>query len=322
MSNPTNHTIGNVGQTLLIGSIIVRQSSSISSYHIPRSNLEVPSLKAAIYARVSTEDQAKEGFSIAAQLKRLNAYCKARDWEISHEYVDNGHSGRETKRPAYQSMMAERDSWDVLVVLKMDRIHRNSQNFTTMMEELSKWGKEFNSMQESFDTTTAMGRFVMDIIQRIAQLESEQIGERVKMGMIEKAEIGDGYLGFSEPYGYTYHDGELIVDEKEASVVREIFSMYLTGWTLQKIADHLNGNGVPSKRLKQWSKQSVGRILKNPLYCGHVRWDGIIRQGRHRALVNPEDFNRTQLRMRKSIRNKSRLGKSIRIKGEIGETFG
>ncbi len=133
---------------------------------------EVKQLRAAIYARVSTEDQAREGFSIAAQLKRLTSYCKAREWRVAGEYVDDGFSGRDTRRPQYQRMMSEKDQWDVLVVLKMDRIHRNSQNFTRMMDELTSWGKQFNSMQESFDTTTAIGRFVMDIIQRIAQLES------------------------------------------------------------------------------------------------------------------------------------------------------
>ena len=77
----------------------------------------------------------------------------------------------------------------------MDRIHRNSKNFTQMMDDLNGWKKQFNSMQEKFDTTSAMGRFVMDIIQRIAQLESEQIGERVKVGMTQKAKKGSGYLG-------------------------------------------------------------------------------------------------------------------------------
>ena len=153
-------------------------------------------MRAAIYARVSTDDQAKEGFSIAAQLKRLNAYCKARGWALVNEYVDEGFSGRRIERPAYQRMMSEIETWDVLVVLKMDRIHRNSRNFTKMMDLLKERNKEFNSMQESFDTTTAIGRFVMDIIQRIAQLESEQIGERVKMGMTQKAKKGKGHNGF------------------------------------------------------------------------------------------------------------------------------
>ena len=151
--------------------------------------------RAAIYTRVSTEDQAKEGFSLEAQQERLEAYCAARGWGVGGVYVDEGHSGRTIERPAYTRMMVDRDLWDLVLVLKMDRIHRNSRNFMDMMERLLEWDKEFVSVQENFDTSTAMGRFVMDIIQRIAQLESEQIGERVYMGMSQKAKGGHGALG-------------------------------------------------------------------------------------------------------------------------------
>src|SRR3989304_10186007 len=99
-------------------------------------------------------------------------------------------------------MMEERDLWDTILVIKMDRIHRNSRNFMEMMDDLRRWGKNFASATESLDTSTAMGRFVMDIIQRIAQLESEQIGERVDMGMGQKAKKGGGGLGAPPPYGY------------------------------------------------------------------------------------------------------------------------
>jgi site-specific DNA recombinase len=276
-------------------------------------------LRAALYARVSTEDQAKEGFSIAAQLKRLESYCKARGWEPTDRYIDDGYSGRDVNRPAYQRMMVQRDLWDVLVVLKMDRIHRNSKNFTLMMDDLREWGKEFNSMQESFDTTTAMGRFVMDIIQRIAQLESEQIGERVKFGMTQKARSGTGYLGSGHPYGYTYKNGGLVVVEEEANITKDIFQRYLDGMSLREIADALNDLAVPSKKGKEWSKQVISKMLKNPLYCGFVRWDGILRQGEHDPIVSREIFNRVQIRMRRGIRNRDRLGELTLVEQEMGE---
>ena len=158
-------------------------------------------VKVAIYTRVSTDDQAEEGYSLDAQKERLEAYCEAQGWDVVRTYVDDGYSGRTCKRPAYQRMMQERDEWDVILVLKMDRIHRNSKNFMMMMEDLEKWGKKFTSMQEELDTSSAMGRFVVDIIQRIAQLESEQIGERTYSGMAQKAQSG-GLLGFYPPFGY------------------------------------------------------------------------------------------------------------------------
>jgi site-specific DNA recombinase len=263
-------------------------------------------MRAAIYARVSTEDQAKEGFSIAAQMKRLNAYCKARGWLIAGEYVDEGFSGREVKRLAYQRMMVDKDKWDVLVVLKMDRIHRNSRNFAVMMDNLRDWGKEFNSMQESFDTTTAIGRFVMDTIQRIAQLESEQIGERVKMGMTQKAKKGTGYLGFGEPYGYDHLDKKLIMIDDEASVIREIFITYLVGASLQDIADMLNSRNITAKKGGLWTKEALSNILKNPLYCGYVRWDGILRKGQHLPIITVDQFNSAQVEIRMRGRHEQR----------------
>ncbi len=251
-------------------------------------------MRAALYARVSTEDQAKEGFSIPAQLKRLNAYCKARAWQPIGEYVDEGFSGRSIKRPAYERMMMEKDSWDILVVLKMDRIHRNSRNFALMMDDLEKWHKEFNSMQEAFDTTTAIGRFVMDTIQRIAQLESEQIGERVKMGMTQKAKKGVGYLGFGQPYGYQYSGKRLTIIEPEADVVRTMYALYSEGMSLQDVADRLNSDQIRPKRVATWAKGSVSSILKNPLYAGYVSWDGILRQASHPAIVSSETFDVVQ----------------------------
>jgi DNA invertase Pin-like site-specific DNA recombinase len=239
---------------------------------------------------VSTEDQAKEGFSIAVQQKRLNAYCKARGWAVAAEYVDEGHSGRTSERPAYRRMMAEKDSWDVLLVLKMDRIHRNSKNFAIMMDQLREWEKEFNSMTESFDTTTAIGRFVMDIIQRIAQLESEQIGERVKVGMSQKARKNKGLLGFPAPYGYRYAEGGLVIDIVEAGVVRRVFSMYEDAWSMAAIADWLNQNEVKSKNSARWQKATVRGLLTNPMYRGELVWDGIRQSWPGGAMIEVERF--------------------------------
>jgi site-specific DNA recombinase len=251
-------------------------------------------MRAAIYARVSTEDQAKEGFSIAAQVKRLNAYCKARGWIVAGEYVDEGHSGRSIERPAYKAMMSEIDKWDVLVVLKMDRIHRNSINFTFMMNALKDAGKEFNSMQESFDTTTAMGRFVMDIIQRIAQLESEQIGERVKVGMTQKAKKGKGLLGFPAPYGYAWEGHNLVQVPGEAAVVQQIYKEYLECCPLSQIAARLNFSQVPTKRSTKWEKGTVYGVLTNPIYTGFSVWDEILQKGKHPQIVDVATFEQAQ----------------------------
>lgn len=267
-------------------------------------------MRAAIYARVSTEDQVREGFSIAAQLKRLNAYCKARGWQVAGEYVDEGHSGRSIHRPAYQKAMQEKDRWDVLVVLKMDRIHRNSHNFAGMMDALKEWGKEFNSMQESFDTTTAIGRFVMDTIQRIAQLESEQIGERVKVGMIQKARKGKGPLGSGIPFGYQYQHHKLVVVPEEAEVIGTIFERCLACETLQQIADHLNGSGIKTKKGQKWERMTVRNVLTDPLSIGIILWDGIEQRQQHLVIIDEATFKEAQALL--SARNRGPVGQRAR----------
>ncbi len=247
-------------------------------------------MRAALYARVSTEDQAREGFSLDAQVKRMEAYCRVRGWEVAGIYRDEGHSGRTTDRPEYARMMEESGSWDILLVLKMDRIHRNSVNFALMMDDLRSNGKEFNSMQDKFDTTTAMGRFVMDIMQRIAQLESEQIGERVKLGMTYKAKSGKGHLGSAHPYGYSFEGGEMLVIPEEADAVRMMFDMRIRGSTLKDIADFLSRSGIPTKKGGKWSPQTVSNILRNPIYAGYSDWNGIIKRGDHEAIIGEEKY--------------------------------
>ena len=251
-------------------------------------------IKAALYTRVSTEDQAKEGFSLDAQLEKLKAYCTARDWDIFNEYIDDGYSGRNTKRPAYKRLISEMDLWDILLVIKMDRIHRNSKNFMLMMEDLKKKNKEFVSMTESLDTSTAMGRFVMDIIQRIAQLESEQIGERVYDGMHQKAKINGGNLGFNIPYGYDYHEGSLLVNPNESRFVKKIFDMYSSGYSMGQIADNFNQNNIPTKQNRKWGSQTISKILKNPLYCGTFHWDKIKHKNVYPSIIDPDYFNNIQ----------------------------
>lgn len=242
-------------------------------------------MRAALYARVSTEDQAKEGFSLDAQLEKLRAYCAAREWGVADAYVDDGYSGRDERRPAYQRMLQDREEWDTILVLKMDRIHRNSRNFMEMMDRLRTWDKEFTSMQESLDTSTAMGRFVVDIIQRIAQLESEQIAERVYFGMHQKAKEGQGNLGAPPPFGYRYEEGRLVVAPEEAPVVAEIFTRYLAAEPLQWIAQDLTRRGTG----RTWSIWSLRYLLQNPAYAGFSHWDGVLR-GDHEPLVDTPRF--------------------------------
>lgn len=255
--------------------------------------------RVALYTRVSTEDQAKEGFSLDAQLERLRFYAKAQGWKVAGEYVDEGHSGRTTKRPQYTRMMEEIQRWDTLLVLKMDRIHRNSRNFMAMMDHLRKQKREFASVTESLDTSTAMGRFVMDIIQRIAQLESDQIGERTHTGMEEKARQQGGSLGKPAPFGYRYLEGMLAPVAAEAPVVAETFRRFAAGASKQDLADWLNSQGLRGRRKGAlWTYKSVDHLLRNPTYAGALGWEDQIQRQMHPAVVDEALFDQVQARIR------------------------
>lgn len=257
--------------------------------------------RVALYTRVSTEDQAKEGFSLDAQLERLRSFAKAQGWDVAGEYIDEGQSGRTTKRPQYGRMLEERERWDTLLVLKMDRIHRNSRNFMAMMDQLRKEGKEFASVTESLDTGTAMGRFVMDIIQRIAQLESDQIGERTYVGMEQKAKSRSGNLGKPAPFGYAYdaQNGALVVNQVEKPIIATIFIEYRKGASRSDIAHRLNALGAKTRAGKPWTRWNVAEILANPTYAGATRWADQLQLATHPAIIAPREFDRVQEMIRK-----------------------
>lgn len=269
-------------------------------------------MRAAIYVRVSTEEQAAEGYSIGAQKEMLQDYCIVEGWEVAGVYEDDGYSGRSVKRPAYQRMMSEMDSWDVLLVIKMDRIHRNSRNFMNMMEVLSKHGKMFVSQSEALDTTNALGRFVVDMIQRLAQLESEQIGERTYMGMREKAETldkaeeGKRTMGFTPPFGYRLKNGGLEEEPDELPVVSRMFSEYLSGSSMDEISWSLGREGILTRRGNPWNKRNMSTVLHNPVYAGYMRWEDVLIRHHARTAVSFEEFNRTQELMASKVRDPSK----------------
>jgi DNA invertase Pin-like site-specific DNA recombinase len=231
----------------------------------------------------------------------LRAYAESQfdpSWTIYGEYVDDGYSGRNDKRPEYGRMMDDIGNWDAVAVIKMDRIHRNSRNFMTMMDFLKKNGKEFISSTESLDTGTALGRFVVDMIQRLAQLESEQIGERTKFGMREKAESSKGgTMGFTPPFGYTIRNGELDENEDEFDTAENIFRMYLGGMTVKDICNALNGGGTFTRRNNIWNKYNLRNVLHNPVYAGYMRWEELLIPHYARVAVTKNDFDEIQRMM-------------------------
>lgn len=243
----------------------------------------------AIYTRVSTEDQATQGFSLDAQLEKLKAYCFSQDYTIQDVYVDDGYSGTNIKRPRYQKMFENIKKWDGILVMKMDRIHRNRLNFIQMMNDLKKQDKEFVSMSETLNTSTAMGCFVMGIIQDIAELESKQTGERTYIGMKEKAKQR-GYTGHRACVGFEAVKtdvigkagkllSKLVPIPKDLAIVKEIYELYNEGLSMTDLAQRFKDVRVQTtKGTKPIVLSTIQYILKNPLYAGYYKWHDVIKK--------------------------------------------
>jgi len=247
------------------------------------------------YLRVSTEDQAREGFSLDAQRRRVRAYCEAKGYVLEHEFVDDGASGRTTNRPAFQRLMAavrdgiEADGVRVrvgaVVVAKFDRLNRNLFDFLATQREMQRYKVHFASVDETVDTRGPFGRFFVQVIAAFAELESGIIGERVRHGMRQKA-LQRGFNGMAPPFGYDIVDGTLVVNEAEAAVVRRICIWKRRGKSLSWIAERLRVERVPTKRGGRWSKRQAFRIVHNPLYRGALHWQDVVTPGTHPAIVS------------------------------------
>lgn len=258
--------------------------------------MEINKLKAALYVRVSTTEQANEGYSIQAQTERLKNYAKAKDYFIIKTYTDPGFSGAKLDRPALQEMIKdiENNQIDIVLVYKLDRLSRSQKNTLFLIEDVFlKNNVGFVSMQESFDTTSAFGRAMIGILSVFAQLERDTITERMGMGRTERAKEGYFHGGGATktPVGYDYVDGLLQVNEYEAEIVRFIFDLYNSGKGVNAVSTATK-NKFPSKR--KFNVSLVRGILTNNIYLGLIKFKDGVYQGRHEPIISKEVFDKAQ----------------------------
>lgn len=252
--------------------------------------------RAALYIRVSTQEQAQEGYSIGEQRERLIAYCKAHDWAIADIYVDGGYSGGNLNRPAMQKLMSETAKFDVVLVYKLDRLSRSQRDTLYLIEDIFLPNTvDFVSMQESFDTSSPFGKAMIGLLAVFAQLEREQIKERTRMGRLARAKSGLYHGGGYPPIGYNYQNGKLVINPYEAEQVRKIFKWYLDGVSLTKIAERLRAEGYTNRYGCWASWSSIKNTLINSVYTGRIRYGGIIVENAHDAIISDEQFKTVQI---------------------------
>ena len=277
----------------------------------------------AIYVRVSTDDQAQEGFSIRGQIEKLKAYALLKDWDIYDIYADEGISGKNiVDRPAVNRLINDIENGKVknVLVFKVDRLTRSTRNLIELVDLFEKNKCTFTSLTESIDTDTPSGRMFLKIIGIFAEFERENLASRLKLGFERKAKEGYTLATNNLSYGYTMEKGQKIqqIHPDEARIVKEIFSMYIDeNKSFHQIARTLNQRKVKTKtNVTAWNATTIKAILQNPTHIGKVRYrmddeDKYFEaDGHHKPIISYETFSIAQQR----IKNMPNISRTKRAK--------
>jgi len=233
-------------------------------------------LKAAIYIRVSTVKQAKEGFGLESQEHRCRMMAQMKEWPIIKVYADKGISGTLNldQREGLRTMLedAKNKVFDVLIFYSLDRLGRTTSIVLKTIEQLTSMEVKIVSCKESIDTSSPTGVFILTIFAALAQLERDTIVSRMDEGKKERIKL-DGECGGSLPYGYFRVDKKVSIDRYKSQIVNNIFDSYFTRkLSMKKIAIALNTEKIEPPKSDIWHPQTIHKIITNQeKYAGGFR---------------------------------------------------
>jgi site-specific DNA recombinase len=273
---------------------------------------EKKNINCAIYTRVSTtEGLAQEFTSLDNQRESAESYIQSQKSEgwiaLPERYDDPGYTGANTERPALQKLMADIKDGKIncVVVYKVDRLSRSLLDFSQLLESFEQNNVTFVSITQHFNTTTSMGRLTLNILLSFAQFEREIISERTRDKMAASKKKGK-WVGGRPPLGYDIDkmNRRLVINSKEAELVKEIFGLYLEKRSLLSVAIVLNEKNRTTKsyatlKNKQsggvkFKSTSIQTIVKNPFYIGKVHHAGVLYQGEQERIIPDDVFQKTQ----------------------------
>ena len=265
---------------------------------------------AGIYIRVSTEDQAREGFSLPEQEKRLRAMCEYKNYEIYKVYKDAGISAKTgNKRPAFEELKEDikNKKCNTIVVLKLDRLTRSVYDWENIMKFLEENNAYLDCANDDINTTNANGRMVARLLTTVSQNEIERTSERTKIGLAGAIKVGN--IPNNAPFGYKHVNKKLVIDPLTKDEVIRIFNLYFEGNSYQTIANIYNSEKVFGKT--NWCDSTILRILKNEIYKGDyvhgkktnhpTYYENVVE-----PLVSKELWEECQVQKRKNSRNYKR----------------
>ena len=223
---------------------------------------------AGVYIRVSTEDQAREGFSLGEQEEKLLALCKFKDLEVYKVYKDAGISAKDMEhRPQFQEMLKDMKDGKInyIVAYKLDRITRSVRDLEELISVLEQYNCFLLCDRDDVNTSTANGRFFVRMLTVLSQLEIEIVSERTKFGL--NGAIKSGHIPGQRPFGYkSADDKKMIIDNATRPYIEKIFDLYLEGKSFQQIANYFEENNIYPK--KKWKDTTIQKIIDNKIYMG------------------------------------------------------
>ena len=260
-----------------------------------------------IYMRVSTEDQALEGFSLPEQKERLEAYCKFNSYKIVEYYTDAGISAKTgNHRPEYDRMLEDgkQGKINMIIALKLDRITRSTRDWETLMDYLEKYNINIAFVNDDINTTTANGKMVSRIMMSVSQNEIERTSERTIIGL--EGAIKQGHIPARAPLGYKHIDKRLVPDPLTKDIVIRIYNLYFEGLTYNTIAKLFNKEKVCGKT--NWKDTSILKIITNVIYKGDYIQGKTTRNPRYfpdvvEPIVSKELWDSCQVQKKKNQRN-------------------
>lgn len=243
-----------------------------------------------LYIRVSTQEQAREGISLAAQEDLLREYCKVYQYNIYKVYIDDGYSAKNMNRPALQELLEDirQNKFNSVLVWKLSRISRNVIDLLSLLKEFEKYDVRFISYSEQFDTNTAVGKLLITVLASVAEFERETIADNVKTALNYRASLGKPTA--TQVLGYIRTEEKLILVPEEAVVINLIFKEYIDCFNYSEVARRLNAMGYRGKRGKLFKCNQIRTIIRNPLYIGINRWNKKEIRSNHEKIISNNIF--------------------------------
>ena len=279
---------------------VQRRTAPHNSMRVESESGQPTAMNCILYARVSTDRQARKDLSIPAQLAAMRGHAKNNGWHVTGHFVDKGESARTADRPQLKELILQckaRKDVDIVLVHKIDRLARNLVDFATIKAILKRKGIRLVSVTEPFEDNS-VGQLMENILASISEWYSANLGEEVRKAY--RTKLARGEWPHQPPLGYRSVEGRdgrtrHLPDKETSALVVQAFELFATGeYALRGLADEMYARGLKTRHGRRFSPESMKTLLTRCFYIGKMTWQGREYDGRHRPIVPRRLFYRVQ----------------------------